>query len=361
MTRVCKFEIHHTRFLDSQGHVTTALPVFAKDSDSLKELYRWMVLTRAFDAKAVSLQRTGRLGTFASSLGQEAVAVGAAIAMQGGDVLVPSFREQGALLVRGVPIKTQLLYWGGDERGSVYENNAQDFPNSIPVGTHAPHAAGVAMAMKLRGEKRGVLCLFGDGATSKGDVYEAMNIAGIWKLPVVFVVNNNQWAISVSRDKQTAAETLAQKAIGVGIGGEQVDGNDVIAVRHVVGQALDRARSGEGPHLVEALTYRLTDHTTADDASRYRDDKSVAAHWKEDPVARLRTYLVENTGWGKDDEEHLLEATAAEIEEASQAYLNEPPQSVESMFDYMFAELPPELRRQRDAAVKWAKQGGRNG
>ena len=216
------------------------------------------------------------------------------------------------------------------------------------------------MAMKLRGEKRAVLCLFGDGATSKGDVYEAMNIAGVWKLPVVFVVNNNQWAISVSRDDQTAAETLAQKAIGVGIGGEQVDGNDVIAVQHVVGQALDRARSGEGPHLIEALTYRLTDHTTADDAGRYRDDKSVAAHWKEDPVARLRTYLSENTGWSKDDEEQLLETTAAEIEDATQNYLNEPAQSVESMFDYLFAELPPELRRQRDEAIKWAAEGGNN-
>ena len=358
MTQICEFAIHYTRFLDSKGHVISPLPLFADDTNNLKALYRWMVLTRSFDAKAVALQRTGRLGTFASSLGQEAVSVGAAAAMKDDDVLVPSFREQGSLLVRGVPMKTQFLYWGGDERGSFYENNSQDFPNSVPVGTHAPHAAGVAMAMKLRGEKRAVLCLFGDGATSKGDVYEAMNIAGIWKLPVVFVINNNQWAISISRDKQTAAETLAQKAIGVGIGGEQVDGNDVIAVRHVVGLALERARSGEGPHLIEALTYRLTDHTTADDASRYRQDETVAAHWKEDPVARLRTYLNENAGWGRDDEEHLLESTTAEVEAAAQAYLNEPPQSPESMFDYLFAALPPELARQREEVLKRAEKGG---
>ncbi|MBC8269310.1 MAG: pyruvate dehydrogenase (acetyl-transferring) E1 component subunit alpha [Rhodospirillaceae bacterium] len=361
MTKVCEFEIHYTRFLDSEGHIASPLPLFADDSNALKALYRWMVLTRSFDARAVALQRTGRLGTFASSLGQEAVSVGAAAAMNDDDVLVPSFREQGALIVRGVPYKQQFLYWGGDERGSVYENNCQDFPNSIPVGSHAPHAAGAAMAMKLRGEKRAVLCLFGDGATSKGDVYEAMNIAGIWKLPVVFVINNNQWAISISRDKQTAAETLAQKAIAVGIGGEQVDGNDVIAVRHVVGKALERARSGKGPHLVEALTYRLTDHTTADDASRYRDENTVAAHWKEDPVARLRTYLNENAGWGKNDEEHLLETAAAEIEEAAQAYLNEPPQPPQSMFDFLFATVPPELSRQRDEVIRRVAEGGDNG
>ena len=361
VTKVCEFEIHHTRFLDTQGDIVTPLPLFAEDINSLKALYRWMVLTRTFDAKAVALQRTGRLGTFASSLGQEAVTVGAAAAMKDDDIFVPSFREQGALLVRGVPMKTQLLYWGGDERGSVYDTNAHDFPNSVPVGTHAPHAAGAAMALKLRGEKRAVLCMFGDGATSKGDVYEAMNIAGVWNLPVVFVVNNNQWAISISRGEQTAAETLAQKAIGVGIGGEQVDGNDVIAVRHVVGQALERARAGDGPHVIEAITYRLTDHTTADDASRYRDDEIVAAHWKEDPIARLRTYLSNNFNWSKDDEEKLIEVTVAEVEEAAQAYLDEPPQSLESSFDYLFAEMPPELARQRDEALKQAAKGGDHG
>lgn len=361
MSKVCDFEIHFTRFLDPDGNAITPLPPFAEDADFLRSLYRWMLLTRNFDAKAVALQRTGRLGTFASSLGQEAVTVGAATAMKEDDVLVPSFREQGALLVRGVSMKTQFLYWGGDERGSVYETNSRDFPNSVPVGTHAPHAAGVAMAMKLRGENRAALCLFGDGATSKGDVYEAMNIAGVWKVPVVFVVNNNQWAISVSREQQSAAETLAQKAIGVGMSGEQVDGNDVIAVHHAVREALKRAREGQGPHLIEALTYRLTDHTTADDASRYRDDKAVAAHWREDPVARLRTYLSNTAGWTKEDEEKLIEDCAGEVEQAAQAYMDEPPQPPESMFDYLYAELPPELARQRDDVIKRANAGGDNG
>ena len=359
MTKVCSFDIYHTRYLDADGGVVSPLPLFAEDLNSLKALYRWMVLTRSFDAKAVALQRTGRLGTFASSLGQEAVGVGAAAAMKDDDILVPSFREQGALLVRGVPMKSQFLYWGGDERGSSDGYNAHDLPNSVPVGTHAPHAAGAALAIKLRNEKRAVLCVFGDGATSKGDVYEALNIAGTMKLPVVFLVCNNQWAISVSREKQTAAKTLAQKAIAVGIGGEQVDGNDVIAVRHVVGLALERARAGEGPHLIEAVTYRLTDHTTADDASRYREDGAVASHWKEDPVARLRMYLTEADAWTKEDEEQLLDTCARETQQAAQDYLDEPPQPVESIFDYLHADLPADLSPQReDVLRRAAKEDG---
>jgi pyruvate dehydrogenase E1 component alpha subunit len=225
---------------------------------------------------AVALQRTGQLGTYASSLGQEAVGVGVADAMQSGDVLLPSFREQAAQLVRGVTPLELLLYWGGDERGSDFAGPRQDFPICITVGGHAPHAAGVAMAFKLSGEPNVAVCVFGDGATSKGDVYEAMNIAGAWNLPVVFVVNNNQWAISLPRGKQTRAETLAQKAIAAGFEGEQVDGNDVIAVREVTARALAGARAGAGPRLIEALTYRLADHTTADVATRDRATEDVS-------------------------------------------------------------------------------------
>ena len=199
---------------------------------------------QAFDAKAVSLQRTGRLGTYPSSLGQEAVAVGVGAAMRAEDVLLPCFREQGAQLMRGTTMVELLLYWGGDERGSDYAVPRDDFPVSVPIGTHAPHAAGTAMAFQLRGDARVAVCAIGDGATSKGDVYEAMNFAGARRLPVVFVVNNNGWAISFPRAKQTAAETLAQKAIAAGMPGVQVDGNDVIAVRWAMEQALDRARNG---------------------------------------------------------------------------------------------------------------------
>ncbi len=348
MSQVASFSIDHTGFLDAQGKARGELPGFAQDAATLIRLYKAMVLTRVFDAKAVSLQRTGRLGTFASSLGQEAVAVGLGDALRAEDVLLPSFREQGGQFLRGVTMTELLLYWGGDECGSDYAGPREDFPICVPVGTQAPQAAGVALALKLRGEPRVALCVFGDGATSRGDVYEAMNFAAVQALPLVFVVNNNQWAISVPRARQTAAETLAQKAVAAGMPGLQVDGNDVIAVRHVVGEAVERARRGEGPTLVEALTYRLSDHTTADDASRYRDDAEVSARWKEDPVARLRTYLSEAGHWTKEAEEALIEDCAARVEAAAEEYLATPPLPPTAMFDHLYAELPAALKAQRD-------------
>jgi pyruvate dehydrogenase E1 component alpha subunit len=217
--------------VDADGRLVAALPAFASDVVEPIALYRAMVLTRLFDTKAIALQRTGRLGTYASSLGQEAVAVGVAAAMQPSDVLLPSFREHGAQLWRGVTLEELFLYWGGDERGNDFAGPKEDFPNCVPVGSHAPHAVGVALAFRLRKQARAAVCVFGDGATSKGDVAEALNMAGVWKAPAVFVVNNNQWAISVPVSKQTAAPTLAQKALAAGMPGAQVDGNDVIAVR----------------------------------------------------------------------------------------------------------------------------------
>jgi 2-oxoisovalerate dehydrogenase E1 component alpha subunit len=347
MTEVARFTVSHTRFLDVEGRVTRPLPAFAGDGAALADLYKAMVLTRTFDAKAVSLQRTGRLGTFASSLGQEAVAVGLAAAMHPEDVLVPSFREQGAQFLRGVTMTELLLYWGGDERGSDFAGPREDFPICVPVGTHVPHAAGVALAFKLRGEPRVVVCAFGDGATSRGDVYEALNFAALHAVPAVFVINNNQWAISVPRARQTAAETLAQKAVAAGMPGCQVDGNDVIAVRQVIGEAIERARVGGGPTLVEALTYRLSDHTTADDASRYRDDAEVSARWKEDPIARLRRYLSEAGRWSKAEEEALIADCTARVEAAIEDYLATSTLPPTAMFEHLYAELPAALADQR--------------
>ncbi len=347
MTRVATFEIEHTRFLREDGTLERPLPTTAPDRATLTELYRGMVLLRTFDAKAIALQRTGQLGTYAPTLGQEAVGVGIGHVMRPEDVLVPSFREEGAQLLRGVTLRELFLFWGGDERGSDFAGPREDFPVSITVGGHAPHATGAAMAFKLRGEPRVAVCVFGDGATSKGDVYEAMNLAGLWALPIVFVVTNNCWAISVPRSGQSAAETLAQKAIAAGFTGEQVDGNDVIAVVEVVGGAVERARTGGGPHLVECLTYRLGDHTTADDASRYRNDAEVSEAWQHDPLARMRTYLSKEGGWGRAEEEALLATCRSEVEAAAQAYLDTPPQPPETMFDFLFENLPAPLRVQR--------------
>jgi pyruvate dehydrogenase E1 component alpha subunit len=344
---VATFEVAFTRFLEADGSLAAPLPKFARDPAVLTGLYRDMALTRAFDQKAIALQRTGRLGTYASSLGQEAVAVGVGASMAPEDVLLPSFREQGAQLRRGVGMAEVLIYWGGDERGSDFAGPREDFPVCVPVGTHGPHAAGVALAFKLRREPRVAVCVLGDGATSKGDVYEAMNLAGVWRLPLVFVVNNNGWAISVPRVRQSAAETLAQKAVAAGFPGAQVDGNDVIAVCHGLRAALARARAGEGPSLVEAVTYRLSDHTTADDASRYRDDAEVSARWKEEPIARLRAYLTAAGQWTKEDEDRLLAEVNAEVDAAAEAYLAAPPRAPASMFDHLHAELPAALAPQR--------------
>jgi 2-oxoisovalerate dehydrogenase E1 component alpha subunit len=359
MQVAARFEIGYTRYLNPDGSVANApLPAFAKDPKALVPLYRAMLRTRTFDEKSIALQRTGRLGTYASSLGQEAVAVGLAAAMRGTDVLLPSFREQGAMLWRGVTPLELLLYWGGDERGNVFSGPREDFPICVPVSSHMPHAAGVALALKLRNEPRAAVCVLGDGGTSKGDFYEAINFAGVWRLPCVFVINNNQWAISVPRAAQSAAETLAQKAIAAGLPGEQVDGNDAIAVREATERALARARAGDGASVIEAVTYRLADHTTADDARRYRDDQAVSPHWQEEPVARLRHYLTQCGVWSKADEEQALAACAAEIDAAAEAYLKLPPAAAATMFDHLYAELPGSLARQRDEAVAGANGHG---
>jgi 2-oxoisovalerate dehydrogenase E1 component alpha subunit len=353
---IARFEVRRRSYLAPDGTVLRPLPDFASDMAKLLALYRGMVLTRAFDLKAVSLQRTGRLGTYAVSLGQEAVAVGIASAMRQEDVLLPSYRDNGTLLWRGTKMEEILLFWGGDERGNLSSGPAHDFPYCIPVGSQAPQAAGVAYAFKLRKEPRVAVCLFGDGATSKGDVWEAMNFAGVHKLPLLFVANNNQWAISVPLKLQTASQTLAQKAIAAGFTGEQVDGNDVIAVRAAAEEAIAQARGGGGPRLIEALTYRLSDHTTADDAARYRPPEEVQTRWKEEPIARLRAYLVSQKTWGKAQEEELAAECQKEIEVAIARYLASSPRAPETMFDHLYAELPrtyasqrAELRRGSDA------------
>jgi pyruvate dehydrogenase E1 component alpha subunit len=351
MTVVAKFEIHYSQFLDPQGKPVQSFPEFARDPRALIPLYRSMVLMRTYDAKAIALQRTGQLGTFASLLGKEAVEAGVGSAMAENDVFLMTYRENGVQLMRGVTLKELFLYWGGDERGSDFAVPRKDFPICITIAAHATHAVGVAYAMKLRREPRVAVCALGDGATSKGDFYEGINAAGAWKLPVVFVVTNNQWAISVPRRAQSASETLAQKAIAGGFEGMQVDGNDVIAVRHAMDLALAKARAGAGPTLIEAQTYRLSDHTTADDATRYRSPDELAEAWKLEPLSRLRAYLIASGVWDKTKEDALLKECNEQVQAAAQAYLDTPHPGIECMFDHLYAQLPASLVRQRDAAL----------
>jgi pyruvate dehydrogenase E1 component alpha subunit len=346
-THVASFEVRYTQFLDERGSVTRPLPAFAQDTAHLIDLYRWMVLMRTYDAKAVALQRTGQLGTYAPIIGQEAIQAGIGSAMKSDDVFLMTYREQGVQLMRGVKMEELFLYWSGDERGSDYGGPRRDFPICITIAAHATHAAGAAYAIKLRRERRVVVCGLGDGATSKGDFYEGMNAAGVWQLPVVFVVSNNQWAISVPRAAQTASQTLAQKAIAAGIACEQVDGNDLIAMRHAMDAALEKARAGGGPTLVEALTYRLSDHTTADDASRYRSADELGEAWKREPIARVRNFLAAAGDWDKAREEALVRECSERVQGAVDEYMRTPPPQPAAMFEHVYAALPAALAAQR--------------
>lgn len=345
---VANFEIPFYQILNEESQIIGELPDFAKDPEHLIRLYRTMVLNRTFDTKAIALQRTGKLGTYPSARGQEAVFVGIGDAMAKNDLFVPYYRDVATLLLRGVQLKEILLFWGGDERGNCFECGGEDFPYSVPIGTQLLHAAGAATAIKIRDEKRAVLATCGDGATSEGDFYEALNVAGVWKLPIVFVICNNQWAISVPRSAQTAAQTLAQKAISVGISGEQVDGNDVIAIRERISVALKKARTQQEPTVLEILSYRHADHTTADDARRYEPKDSRETEWKKEPIARLRLYLEQLDVWSEKQEEKLTEECAAEVERTVQDYLNTKPMPPEDMFDYLYATLPDAYIEQRN-------------
>ncbi len=323
---------------------------------TLKNFYESMVLIRAIDEKALNLQRTGRIGTYASIQGQEAIQAGAAAALRPSDWFFPAFRATGLSVLRGTSIKTIYQYWSGDERGSVVPEDINDFPVSIPVGTHIPHAVGAAWAAKYKKDPIAVLTTFGDGATSKGDFHEGLNFAGVFKLPVAFVCQNNQWAISVPLSRQTASATIAQKAIAYGFEGIQVDGNDVLAVYLAVKEALEKARRGEGPTLIECLSYRLNDHTTADDASRYRTEEEVAAWRKKDPVLRLKTHIEKYFAWSPSDENALREEVDRRIAEAVTAFETAAPLNPLDMFDTLFENLSPELLRQRNTLENRLKE-----
>ncbi|HEY3521086.1 MAG TPA: pyruvate dehydrogenase (acetyl-transferring) E1 component subunit alpha [Rhodanobacteraceae bacterium] len=358
MPIAASFEIEYLQYMDADGKlVRKDLPAFAKDMDTMVKLYKLMVSTRVFDTKSIALQRTGKLGTYASCLGHEASHVGIGSAMKPEDVLAPSYREYGAQLFRGVQPREVYMYWGGDERGNDYQNEParHDFAWSVPIGTQCLHAAGSALAFKIRKEKRVAVCTIGDGGSSKGDFYGAINIAGAQTLPMVAVIVNNQWAISVPRRIQSGAKTLAQKGIAAGLPSIQVDGNDIIAVRKAMEDALERARKGEGASVIECVTYRLGDHTTADDARRYRGKDEVEDAWRKDPVKRLRIYLEAQKAWNEKKEKALQEECSDWMDNEVNAYLESKVQPVSAMFDYTYAEIPADLEKQRDLALSLEK------
>lgn len=320
-------------------------------AEKMLSLYRWMVLGRIFSDRMVALQRQGRMGTFAAATGQEAACVGRAAALQPGDWLLGSYRESLAYMVKGVPLLTQLKHWGGYIPAG-YPFEAGCLPFQIVLATQMLHAVGIAMAIKYKRESHVVLGVCGDGATSEGDFNEALNFAAVFKAPIVLVVENNGWAISVSRQRQSAAKYLAQRGPGFGLPGYLVDGNDILAVYQRISDCVARARAGEGPSLVELLTYRMGAHTTADDPTKYRPEAELQEWAGRDPLRRFRKFLLDRQILSGVADEELHEAVTAEFEAAWAEYESLPPPDPHRHFELTLAQPTPQLLRQR-AEILW--------
>jgi pyruvate dehydrogenase E1 component alpha subunit len=341
--------VEHLSILDEDGNLDEELEPHITE-ELLLRIYRTMVLTRRLDSRMIDLQRQGRIGTFPPITGHEASHVGAISVMNETDWLVPSYRETGAELWRGRKIENILLYWAGYDEGAAVEPWRNDLPISVPIGTQTLHAVGLAYAVRYRRENRVVMSFFGDGATSQGDFHEAMNFASVFQLPVVFVCQNNQWAISIPRSRQTRSETIAQKAIAYGMPGIQVDGNDVLASHTAAKEAVERARAGGGPSFIEAVTYRMTMHTTSDDPRRYRTEEEEKVWLKRDPIPRFQQYLLRKEVLTPEKMEAIEAEVKAEIQAAVDAAEARMKQGADPlhMFEHVYAELPPGLCEQRE-------------
>ncbi len=348
-------QVEYLSILDEDGHLLDEDLEPDISEERLLRLHRTMVLARRFDERMLQLQRQGRIGTFAPIRGQEAAQLGIVAVLRDTDWMVPSFREQAASLWRGQSMESFLLVYGGFYQGNEIPEGTRNLPVAVPVGTQPLHAVGLGYGIKFRGEDDVVVTFFGDGATSEGEVHEAMNFAGVFQTPTVFVCQNNQWAISVPRSRQTRSETLAQKALAYGLPGLQVDGNDILAVYAAATEAVDRARAGDGPTMIECITYRLSMHTTADDPTRYREEEEVETWRRREPIHRFQTYL-KNNGLLSDDEIEELEGEVkAEIQQAvdrAEERMKELEGEELTMFDHMVAEMPPYLREQREALAE---------
>ena len=316
-------------------------------NDLLLKMYRLMFQIRAFDERAIMLQRQGRLGTYPMITGQEATQCVPPLCLKPTDWAVPTYRGGGVYFARGMQMRYALLYWAGDDRGTHFPDGNKDMMFSIPVGTHLTQVAGLAWGEKFKGKGGVAVTYCGDGTSSKGDLHEALTFAGQFKLPVIYIIENNGWAISVPRKRQAASQTLAQKAWGYGVKGLQVDGNDPLAVYAAMSEAVTRARKGDGPTLLECETYRMSHHTTADDASRYRDTKEVEAWKKRDPIARFKLFLEQRKLWDAKKEKALAAETVKWIDAEIKAYEETPAPNPLNMFADNYAHAPWNLVEQR--------------
>jgi len=346
------------QILDEKARLKSELDPKLAEAD-LKKIYSLMVTTRTADTKAMKLQRQGRMGTYAPSRGQEACQVGAAYAFNKTDWLFPYFRDLGMYIVLGYPLKDYYLYWMGNEAGMRCPDGLNIFPLAIPVGSQLPQSVGAAMAANFRQAGIAVVCTFSDGATSEGDFHEAMNFAGVFRTPNVFLCYDNQYAISYPRKRQTASFTLAQKAAAYGFQGVFVDGNDILAMYVAAKEALEKARAGKGPTMIEAFTYRLADHTTSDDAAKYRNSDEVKEWEKKDPLERFRVYLKNKGIWDEAFEKTVQEQAAEMVERAVEEAESVPPPALEDLFRFTYKQMPKKLSLQLEELQAFLKEKGR--
>jgi pyruvate dehydrogenase E1 component alpha subunit len=346
------------QILDEKARINSSLepPLTGKQ---LKKIYALMVTTRMADSKGFTLQRQGRMGTYAPSLGHEACQVGSSFPLEKRDWAFPYFRDLGMYMTLGFPLNKYYLYWMGNEEGMHIPPDMNFFPLAIPVASQIPHAVGAGMAARIKKEKIAVLCTFSDGATSEADFHEALNFAGVYKTPNVFVCYNNQFAISMPRAKQTASKTLAQKAIAYGFDGILVDGNDVLAVYTATKEALEKAKAGKGPTLIEAFTYRMANHTTSDDASKYRTEEEVKEWKKKDPIKRYRLYLKNKGFWDESFEKNIQDQATATVSRAVEEAEKTPLPFIDDLFIYTYKDMTPNLEEQLAELKAFIKEKGK--
>ncbi|MXR05730.1 pyruvate dehydrogenase (acetyl-transferring) E1 component subunit alpha [Mycoplasma flocculare] len=351
------------RFLDIEGnllHSTVFGPLNEKKdirltSQEIKKAYEFMVLSRQQDTYMTQLQRQGRMLTFAPNFGEEALQVASGMALTKDDWFVPAFRSNATMLYLGVPMIRQMQYWNGSEKGNIIPENVNVLPINIPIGTQFSHAAGIAYAAKLTGKKIVAMSFIGNGGTAEGEFYEALNVASIWKWPVVFCVNNNQWAISTPNKYENGAPTIAAKAMAAGIPGLRVDGNDLLASYEVIKEAVDYARSGNGPVLVEFVTWRQGVHTSSDNPRIYRTEEEEKENEKWEPMHRIEKFMFDRGILNPQEKQQIWDRALLIVKETYEKSLVGLESTIDDIFDYTYSELPPELAEQKKEALEFFK------
>jgi pyruvate dehydrogenase E1 component alpha subunit len=334
------------RIIDNDGKVINPSYYPNISVDTLLKAYKSLLFARTADTMAVSFQRQGRMYTYPPNYGQEAISVAAGLLMRSDDWLVPAFREMAAWLAKGATLKEMFMYFMGYEEGNVFRNANHMLPISVPIASQLLHAVGIGYEINYNKKDEVVFAFVGDGGTSTGDFNEALNFAAVWKTPVIFIVQNNQYAISVPFKKQSAAMNIAVKSVAFGMPGVKVDGNDFFAMYAALKEAHEYAKSGKGPVLIEALTYRMGAHTTSDDPLKYRTKEEEEVWAKTDPKKRLKQYLIDHNLW-KEDEDQLVLQYKKEIERQFEEAENYKPYELDDVFKFMYTDMPDDLKRQK--------------